>query len=191
MKLNLLSITTLLCGLLLLGSCAKDEPRGAIKKDRPDDGPRVSVALDLDVAIGTFAGDQPAPQTGRAFTSAQTPITVKDGKKSEVDDDYKPTGVMQKILSIARDQFIKNNPTADVLLKLTYYNEEGEERTELFPLKMVYEEKRGCYRLKGSLPLPQDAVEYMKKYKDTALPFDLYMGDLPMMPHLIPSVSAL
>ena len=176
MKLNLLSITTLLCGLLLLGSCAKDEPRGAIKKDRPDDGPRVSVALDLDVAIGTFAGDQPAPQTGRAFTSAQTPITVKDGKKSEVDDDYKPTGVMQKILSIARDQFIKNNPTADVLLKLTYYNEEGEERTELFPLKMVYEEKRGCYRLKGSLPLPQDAVEYMKKYKDTALPFDLYMG---------------
>ena len=89
---------------------------------------------------------------------------------------------MQKILSIARDQFIKNNPTADVLLMLEYLEDPDDPNgpstipTEFIPIKMVYEEERGCYRLKGPVSLPQRIVEWLKKDDRNVLDFQLYMG---------------
>lgn len=82
MKLNLLTVTSLLCGLFLLGSCAKDEPQGNTKKEQSiAGGPLVSIALDMDVAVAEFNEPEAKAQEGRAFTSPQTPVTVKEGRR--------------------------------------------------------------------------------------------------------------
>ena len=91
MKLNLLTVTSLLCGLFLLGSCAKDEPQGNTKKEQTvAGGPLVSIDLDMDVAVAEFNEPEAKAQEGRAFTSPQTPVTVKDGAKEELDDNLDP-----------------------------------------------------------------------------------------------------
>ena len=116
MKLNLLTVTSLLCGLFLLGSCAKDEPQsGKINTEAVDNGPRVNVPLQLDAEVSEFVDPQTA-KSARAFNSPQSPITVKDGANAELDDDLNVTATKQKVLSALRANFIAANPTIDVVL---------------------------------------------------------------------------
>jgi len=74
MKLNLLTVTSLLCGLLLLGSCAKDEPQGNTKKEQSvAGGPLVSIDLDMDVAVAAFNESEAKAQEGRALPPLRRP----------------------------------------------------------------------------------------------------------------------
>lgn len=84
MKFNLLTVTSLLCGLFLLGSCAKDEPQsGKINTEAVDNGPRVNVPLQLDAEVSEFVDPQTA-KSARTFNSPQSPVTVKDGANAEL-----------------------------------------------------------------------------------------------------------
>lgn len=141
MKLNLLTVTSLLCGLLLLGSCAKDEPQSSkTNTETVDNGPRVNVPLQLDAEVNEF-NDSQTPKSARAFNSPQSPVTVKDGTKGELDDDLNPTATNQKILSALRANFVAANPTIDVILHF-----ECGSLVENVPSTMTYEEPLGRYR---------------------------------------------
>ncbi|MBF1374327.1 MAG: hypothetical protein HXN15_03645 [Porphyromonadaceae bacterium] len=141
MKFNLLTVTSLLCGLFLLGSCAKDEPQsGKINTEAVDNGPRVNVPLQLDAEVNEF-NDLQTPKSARAFNSPQSPVTVKDGTKGELDDDLNPTATNQKILSALRANFVAANPTIDVILHF-----ECGSLIENVHSTMTYEEPLGRYR---------------------------------------------
>ena len=150
MKLNLLTVTSLLCGLFLLGSCAKDEPQSSkINTEAVDNGPRVNVALQLDAEVSEF-NDSQTPKSARAFNSPQSPVTVKDGTKGELDDDLNPTATNQKILSALRANFVAANPTIDVILHF-----ECGSLIENVPSTMTYEEPLGRYRHRAEVALSQ------------------------------------
>ena len=141
MKLNLLTVTSLLCGLFLLGSCAKDEPQSSkTNTETVDNGPRVNVPLQLDAEVNEF-NDSQTPKSARAFNSPQSPVTVKDGTKGELDDDLNPTATNQKILSALRANFVAANPTIDVILHF-----ECGSLIENVHSTMTYEEPLGRYR---------------------------------------------
>ena len=162
MKLNLLTVTSLLCGLFLLGSCAKDEPQGNTKKEQSvAGGPLVSIDLNMDVAVAEVNEPEAKAQEGRAFTSPQTPVTVKEGAKEELDDNLDPiSGKQQKILSLLRDKFIENNQTIDVVMHF-------ECRTKMANVvtKMSYDNSIGRYRhgLVGdrNINVPQEILTEM------------------------------
>lgn len=164
MKLNLLTVTSLLCGLFLLGSCAKDEPQGNPKKEQSvAGGPLVSIDLDMDIAVAEFNEPEAKAQEGRAFTSPQTPVTVKDGAKEELDDNLEPiAGKQQKILSLLREKFIENNPTIDVVMHF----ECGTKMANVVT-KMSYDEsiKRYKHGLVGNrdIEVPQEILTEMGK----------------------------
>ena len=150
MKLNLLTVTSLLCGLFLLGSCAKDEPQSSkINTEAVDNGPRVNVPLQLD-AEGSEFNDSQTPKSARAFNSPQSPVTVKDGTKGELDDDLNPTATNQKVLSALRANFVAANPTIDVILHF-----ECGSLIENVPSTMTYEEPLGRYRHRAEVALSQ------------------------------------
>ena len=150
MKLNLLTVTSLLCGLFLLGSCAKDEPQsGKINTEAVDNGPRVNVPLQLDAEVSEF-NDSQTPKSARAFNSPQSPVTVKDGTKGELDDDLNPTATNQKVLSALRANFVAANPTIDVILHF-----ECGSLIENVPSTMTYEEPLGRYRHRAEVALSQ------------------------------------
>lgn len=150
MKLNLLTVTSLLCGLFLLGSCAKDEPQSSkINTEAVDNGPRVNVALQLDAEVSEF-NDSQTPKSARAFNSPQSPVTVKDGTKGELDDDLNPTATNQKVLSALRANFVAANPTIDVILHF-----ECGSLIENVPSTMTYEEPLGRYRHRAEVALSQ------------------------------------
>ena len=149
MKFNLLTVTSLLCGLFLLGSCAKDEPQsGKINTETVDNGPRVNVPLQLDAEVNEF-NDSQTPKSARAFNnSPQSPVTVKDGTKGELDDDLNPTATNQKVLSALRANFVAANPTIDVILHF-----ECGSLIENVPSTMTYEEPLGRYRHDANISL--------------------------------------
>ena len=175
MKLNLLTVTSLLCGLFLLGSCAKDEPQGNTKKEQTvAGGPLVSIDLDMDVAVAEFNEPEAKAQEGRAFTSPQTPVTVKEGAKEELDDNLDPiSGKQQKILSLLRDKFIENNPTIDVVMHF-----ECESKVANVVTKMGYDEsiKRYKHGLVGdrNINVPQEILTEMGKGKNAKV--TIYTG---------------
>lgn len=157
MKLNLLTVTSLLCGLLLLGSCAKDEPQGNTKKEQSvAGGPLVSIDLDMDVAVAEFNESEAKAQEGRAFTSPQTPVTVKEGKNNELDDNLEKTGPKQKLLSALRDKFIENNQTIDVVMHF----ECGTKMANVVT-KMKYDDAAKRYHHKGNIEVPQEILTEM------------------------------
>ncbi len=164
MKLNLLTVTSLLCGLFLLGSCAKDEPQGNTKKEQSvAGGPLVSIDLNMDVAVAEFNEPEAKAQEGRAFTSPQTPVTVKEGAKEELDDNLDPiSGKQQKILSLLREKFIENNPTIEVVMHF----ECGTKMANVVT-KMSYDNSIGRYRhgLVGdrNINVPQEILTEMGK----------------------------
>lgn len=148
MKLNLLTVTSLLCGLFLLGSCAKDEPQsGKINTEAVDNGPRVNVPLQLDAEVSEFVDPQTA-KSARAFNSPQSPITVKDGANAELDDDLNVTATKQKVLSALRANFIAANPTIDVVLHV-----ECGSLVENVASTMSYDASLGRYRHSANVGL--------------------------------------
>lgn len=149
MKLNLLTVTSLLCGLFLLGSCAKDEPQsGKNNTEAVDNGPRVNVPLQLDAEVSEFVDPQTA-KSARAFNSPQSPITVKDGANAELDDDLNVTATKQKVLSALRANFIAANPTIDVVLHI-----ECGSLVANVASTMTYEAPLGRYRHNTDVALP-------------------------------------
>ena len=148
MKFNLLTVTSLLCGLFLLGSCAKDEPQsGKINTEAVDNGPRVNVPLQLDAEVSEFVDPQTA-KSARAFNSPQSPVTVKDGANAELDDDLNVTATKQKVLSALRANFIAANPTIDVVLHV-----ECGSLVENVASTMSYDASLGRYRHSANVGL--------------------------------------
>lgn len=149
MKFNLLTVTSLLCGLFLLGSCAKDEPQsGKINTEAVDNGPRVNVPLQLDAEVSEFVDPQTA-KSARAFNSPQSPVTVKDGANAELDDDLNVTATKQKVLSALRAKFIEANPTIEVVLHI-----ECGSLVANVASTMTYEAPLGRYRHNTDVALP-------------------------------------
>ena len=149
MKFNLLTVTSLLCGLFLLGSCAKDEPQsGKINTEAADNGPRVNVPLQLDAEVSEFVDPQTA-KSARTFNSPQSPVTVKDGANAELDDDLNVTATKQKVLSALRAKFIEANPTIDVVLHI-----ECGSLVANVASTMTYEAPLGRYRHNTDVALP-------------------------------------
>ena len=149
MKFNLLTVTSLLCGLFLLGSCAKDEPQSSkINTEAVDNGPRVNVPLQLDAEVSEFVDPQTA-KSARAFNSPQSPVTVKDGANAELDDDLNVTATKQKVLSALRAKFIEANPTIDVVLHI-----ECGSLVANVASTMTYEAPLGRYRHNTDVALP-------------------------------------
>ena len=170
MKLNLLTVTSLLCGLFLFGSCAKDEPQGNTKKEQTvAGGPLVSIDLDMDVAVAEFNEPEAKAQEGRAFTSPQTPVTVKEGKNNELDDNLEKTGPKQQILSAMRSEFIKNNQTIDVVMHF----ECGTKMANVVT-KMKYDDAIKRYRHKGNINVPQEILDAMSPTKNAQV--TIYTG---------------
>lgn len=153
MKFNLLTVTSLLCGLFLLGSCAKDEPQsGKINTEAVDNGPRVNVPLQLDAEVSEFVDPQTA-KSARAFNSPQSPVTVKDGANAELDDDLNVTATKQKVLSALRANFIAANPTIDVVLHV-----ECGSLVENVTSTMSYDASLGRYRHSANVGLSSGMV---------------------------------
>lgn len=149
MKFNLLTVTSLLCGLFLLGSCAKDEPQsGKINTEAVDNGPRVNVPLQLDAEVSEFVDPQ-TTKSARTFNSPQSPVTVKDGANAELDDDLNVTATKQKVLSALRAKFIEANPTIDVVLHI-----ECGSLVANVASTMTYEAPLGRYRHNTDVALP-------------------------------------
>lgn len=154
MKLNLLTVTSLLCGLFLLGSCAKDEPQSSkINTEAVDNGPRVNVPLQLDAEVSEFVDPQTAKSARAAFNSPQSPITVKDGANAELDDDLNVTATKQKVLSALRANFIAANPTIDVVLHV-----ECGSLVENVTSTMRYDASLGRYRHSANVSLSSGMV---------------------------------
>ena len=154
MKLNLLTVTSLLCGLFLLGSCAKDEPQSSkINTEAVDNGPRVNVPLQLDAEVSEFVDPQTAKSARAAFNSPQSPITVKDGANAELDDDLNVTATKQKVLSALRANFIAANPTIDVVLHV-----ECGSLVENVTSTMRYDASLGRYRHSANVGLSSGMV---------------------------------
>ena len=149
MKFNLLTVTSLLCGLFLLGSCAKDEPQSSkINTEAVDNGPRINVPLQLDAEVSEFVDPQTA-KSARTFNSPQSPVTVKDGANAELDDDLNVTATKQKVLSALRAKFIEANPTIDVVLHI-----ECGSLVANVASTMTYEAPLGRYRHNTDVALP-------------------------------------
>ena len=149
MKFNLLTVTSLLCGLFLLGSCAKDEPQSSkINTEAVDNGPRINVPLQLDAEVSEFVDPQTA-KSARAFNGPQSPVTVKDGANGELDDDLNTTATKQKVLSALRANFIAAHPTIDVVLHI-----ECGSHVANVESTMTYEAALGRYRHNTNVALP-------------------------------------
>ena len=149
MKFNLLTVTSLLCGLFLLGSCAKDEPQSSkINTEAVDNGPRVNVPLQLDAEVSEFVDPQTA-KSARAFNGPQSPVTVKDGANGELDDDLNTTATKQKVLSALRANFIAAHPTIDVVLHI-----ECGSHVANVESTMTYDAALGRYRHNTNVALP-------------------------------------
>ena len=162
MKFNLLTVTSLLCGLFLLGSCAKDEPQsGKINTEAVDNGPRVNVPLQLDAEVSEFVDPQTA-KSARAFNSPQSPVTVKDGANAELDDDLNVTATKQKVLSALRAKFIEANPTIDVVLHI-----ECGSLVANVASTMTYEAPLGRYRHNTDVALPSALATALASAKGT------------------------
>ncbi len=176
MKLNLLTVTSLLCGLLLLGSCAKDEPQGNTKKEQSvAGGPLVSIDLDMDVAVAAFNESEAKAQEGRAFTSPQTPVTVKEGKNKELDDNLEPiAGKQQKILSLLREKFIENNPTIDVVMHFECGTKMANVVTKMSYDESIKRYKHGLGENNRNINVPQEILTEMGKGKNAKV--TIYTG---------------
>ena len=176
MKLNLLTVTSLLCGLFLLGSCAKDEPQGNTKKEQSvAGGPLVSIDLDMDVAVAAFNESEAKAQEGRAFTSPQTPVTVKEGKNKELDDNLEPiAGKQQKILSLLREKFIENNPTIDVVMHFECGTKMANVATKMSYDNSIKRYKHGLGENNRNINVPQEILTEMGKGKNAKV--TIYTG---------------
>ena len=161
MKLNLLKCSALLCGLLLLGSCAQEAPQ-ADNKTQVEEGPRVAVPIELEVSIDAFDAPKSLDQEARAYTGVKTPITVKDGSKKELNDDLSDSSVAQKVLTRSRAKFIEKNPTLDAVVKIDVKPAGSATKTYIGQAKMKYSPTKDKYTFGGDIEIPQAVVTQAK-----------------------------
>ncbi|WP_455262908.1 hypothetical protein [Porphyromonas sp.] len=175
MKLNLLKISALLCGLFFLGSCAQEAPQ-ADNKTTLEDGPRVAVPIELEVSIDAFDAPKSLDQEARAYTGAKTPITVKDGNNKVLNDDLTPHPTeAQKILTRSRAKFIEKNPTLDAVVKIDVKPAGSATKTYIGQAKMEYSPTKDKYTFGGDIEIPQAVVTQAKESGATTT-ITLYAG---------------
>ena len=162
MKLNLLKISALLCGLFLLGSCAQEAPL-ADNKTTLEDSPRVAVPIELEVSIDAFDAPKSLDQEARAYTGAKTPITVKDGNNKVLNDDLSPNPTeAQKILTRSRAKFIEKNPTLDAVVKIDVKPAGSATKTYIGQAKMEYSPTKDKYTFGGDIEIPETVINQAK-----------------------------
>ena len=130
-------MSVLLCGLFLLGACAQEAPQ-ADSKIQVEEGPRVSVPLNLEVSVDAFDAPKSLDQEARAYTGAKTPITVKDGSNKELNDDLSASSVAQKVLTRSKAAFIAKNPKLDAVAQI-YIKKGGTVKTYIQEIKLTYD----------------------------------------------------
>ena len=162
MKFNLLRTSALLCGLLLLGSCAQEAPL-AEGKTTLEDGPRVAVPIDFEVSVDAFDAPKSLDQEARAYTGAKTPITVKDGNNKVLNDDLTPHPTeAQKILTRSRAKFIEKNPTLDAVVKIDVKPASSATQTYIGQAKMTYDATKAKYTFGGDIEIPEAVINQAK-----------------------------
>lgn len=172
MKLNLLKCSALLCGLLLLGSCAQEAPQ-ADNKTQVEEGPRVSVPLNLEVSVDAFDAPKSLDQEARAYTGAKTPVTVKDGSNKELNDDLSASSVAQKVLTRSKAAFIAKNPKLDAVAQI-YIKKGGTVKTYIQQIKLTYDATKQKYTYGGDVSIEAAILEKAKTADQFTL--TLYAG---------------
>lgn len=172
MKLNLLKCSALLCGLFLLGSCAQEAPQ-ADNKTQVEEGPRVSVPLNLEVSVDAFDTPKSLDQEARAYTGAKTPITVKDGSNKELNDDLSASSVAQKVLTRSKAAFIAKNPKLDAVAQI-YIKKGGTVKTYIQQIKLTYDATKQKYTYGGNVNIEDAILEKAKTADQFTL--TLYAG---------------
>ena len=172
MKLNLLKCSALLCGLFLLGSCAQEAPQ-ADNKIQVEEGPRVSVPLNLEVSVDAFDAPKSLDQEARAYTGAKTPITVKDGSNKELNDDLSASSVAQKVLTRSKAAFIAKNPKLDAVAQI-YIKKGGTVKTYIQEIKLTYDATKQKYTYGGNVNIEEAILEKAKTADQFTL--TLYAG---------------
>lgn len=172
MKLNLLKCSALLCGLFLLGSCAQEAPQ-ADNKTQVEEGPRVSVPLNLEVSVDAFDTPKSLDQEARAYTGAKTPITVKDGSNKELNDDLSASSVAQKVLTRSKAAFIAKNPKLDAVAQI-YIKKGATVKTYFQEIKLTYDATKQKYTYGGNVSIEDAILEKAKTADQFTL--TLYAG---------------
>lgn len=172
MKRNLLKMSVLLCGLFLLGACAQEAPQ-ADSKIQVEEGPRVSVPLNLEVSVDAFDAPKSLDQEARAYTGAKTPVTVKDGANKELNDDLSASSVAQKVLTRSKAAFIAKNPKLDAVAQI-YIKKDGTVKTYIQEIKLTYDATKQKYTYGGNVNIEEAILEKAKTADQFTL--TLYAG---------------
>lgn len=169
---NLLKMSVLLCGLFLLGACAQEAPQ-ADSKIQVEEGPHVSVPLNLEVSVDAFDAPKSLDQEARAYTGAKTPITVKDGSNKELNDDLSASSVAQKVLTRSKAAFIAKNPKLDAVAQI-YIKKGGTVKTYIQEIKLTYDATKQKYTYGGNVNIEEAILEKAKTADQFTL--TLYAG---------------
>ena len=165
-------MSVLLCGLFLLGACAQEAPQ-ADSKIQVEEGPHVSVPLNLEVSVDAFDAPKSLDQGARAYTGAKTPITVKDGSNKELNDDLSASSVAQKVLTRSKAAFIAKNPKLDAVAQI-YIKKGGTVKTYIQEIKLTYDATKQKYTYGGDVSIEEDILEKAKTADEFTL--TLYAG---------------
>ena len=165
-------MSVLLCGLFLLGACAQEAPQ-ADSKIQVEEGPRVSVPLNLEVSVDAFDAPKSLDQEARAYTGAKTPVTVKDGSNKELNDDLSASSVAQKVLTRSKAAFIAKNPKLDAVAQI-YIKKGGTVKTYIQQIKLSYDATKQKYTYGGDVSIEDAILEKAKTADEFTL--TLYAG---------------
>lgn len=165
-------MSVLLCGLFLLGACAQEAPQ-ADSKIQVEEGPRVSVPLNLEVSVDAFDAPKSLDQEARAYTGAKTPVTVKDGANKELNDDLSASSVAQKVLTRSKAAFIAKNPKLDAVAQI-YIKKDGTVKTYIQEIKLIYDATKQKYTYGGNVNIEDAILEKAKSADEFTL--TLYAG---------------
>ena len=163
MKLNLLKISALLCGLFLLGSCAQEAPQ-AENMTQLENGPRVVVPIELEVSVDAFDAPKSLDQEAR-YAGVKTPITVKDGNNKELNDDLTAGTLSQKILTRSRDKFVEKNQTLDAVVYI-YIKKGATVLSQALETTLSYDSGLRKYVLPNTLGVDENIIKLAGKSPD-------------------------
>ncbi len=163
MKLNLLKISALLCGLFLLGSCAQEAPQ-AENMTQLENGPRVVVPIELEVSVDAFDAPKSLDQEAR-YAGVKTPITVKDGNNKELNDDLTAGTLSQKILTRSRDKFVEKNQTLDAVVYI-YIKKGATVLSQALETTLSYDSGLRKYVLPNTLGIDENIIKLAGKSPD-------------------------
>ena len=162
MKFNLLKTSALLCGLVLLGSCAEETPK-ADEKNKTEEG-QVTVPVNLEVSVDAFDTPKSLEQEAR-YAGVKTPITVKDGDKKELKDDLSDGPLAQKVLTRSRDKFVEKNPTLDVIVYI-YVKKGANVQSQVLDTELTYDTDLRKYVLPHNLNINGGIISLAKQNPD-------------------------